>query len=44
MNGLSPSVVAAIRTGQEPLLGQIVVLSDITSMKRLMKMRTEFVA
>jgi two-component system phosphate regulon sensor histidine kinase PhoR len=36
--------VAAIRTGQEPLLGQIVVLSDITSMKRLMKMRTEFVA
>jgi two-component system phosphate regulon sensor histidine kinase PhoR len=29
---------------QEPLLGQIVVLSDITSMKRLMRMRTDFVA
>jgi two-component system phosphate regulon sensor histidine kinase PhoR len=36
--------VAAIRVEREHLLGQIVVLSDITSMKRLMRMRTEFVA
>lgn len=36
--------VAAIKVEPELLLGQIVVLSDITSMKRLMRMRTEFVA
>jgi two-component system, OmpR family, phosphate regulon sensor histidine kinase PhoR len=36
--------VAAIRVDQGHLLGQIVVFSDITSMKRLMRMRTEFVA
>ena len=36
--------VAAIRVEGNHLLGQIVVLSDITSMKRLMRMRTEFVA
>src|SRR5580658_3203027 len=36
--------VAAIRVDREHLLGQIVVLSDITSIKRLMRMRTEFVA
>lgn len=36
--------VAAIRVEQENLLGQIVVLSDITALKRLMRMRTEFVA
>ncbi len=36
--------VAAIRVEREHLLGQIVVLSDITSIKRLMRMRTEFVA
>ncbi len=35
---------AAVRKGNEPILGQIVVLSDITSMKRLMRMRTDFVA
>jgi two-component system, OmpR family, phosphate regulon sensor histidine kinase PhoR len=35
--------VAAIRA-ERRLLGQIVVFSDITSMKRLMRMRTEFVA
>lgn len=36
--------VAAIRVEREHLLGQIVVLSDITPFKRLMRMRTEFVA
>lgn len=36
--------VAAIRVEREHLLGQIIVLSDITSMKHLMRMRTEFVA
>ena len=36
--------VAAIKVEPELLLGQIVVLSDITSIKRLMRMRTEFVA
>lgn len=36
--------VAAIHMDTEPVLGQIVVLSDITSMKRLMRMRTDFVA
>ena len=36
--------VAAIHVEREHLLGQIVVLSDITSFKRLMRMRTEFVA
>lgn len=36
--------VAAIRVEREHLLGQIVVLSDITSLKRLMRMRTEFVS
>ena len=35
---------AAIRVEREHLLGQIVVLSDITSLKRLMRMRTEFVS
>lgn len=35
---------ASVRKGSEPILGQIVVLSDITSMKRLMRMRTDFVA
>jgi len=36
--------VAAVRKNPELILGQIVVLSDITSMKRLMRMRTDFVA
>jgi two-component system phosphate regulon sensor histidine kinase PhoR len=36
--------VAAIQKTPELILGQIVVLSDITSMKRLMRMRTDFVA
>ena len=36
--------VAAIKVEPDLLLGQIVVLSDITSLKRLMRMRTEFVA
>jgi two-component system phosphate regulon sensor histidine kinase PhoR len=36
--------VAAIRVERDHLLGQIVVLSDITSIKRLMRMRTEFAA
>ena len=36
--------VAAIRVEQQHLLGQIVVLSDITSLKRLMRMRTDFAA
>ncbi len=35
---------AAIRVEGGHLLGQIVVLSDITPFKRLMRMRTEFVA
>ncbi|HUO57981.1 MAG TPA: ATP-binding protein [bacterium] len=35
---------ASIRTEREQHLGQIVVFSDITSLKRLMRMRTEFVA
>lgn len=36
--------VAAIRVEKGNHLGQIVVFSDITSIKRLMRMRTEFVA
>ncbi len=36
--------VAAIRVERGNHLGQIVVFSDITSIKRLMRMRTEFVA
>jgi two-component system phosphate regulon sensor histidine kinase PhoR len=36
--------VAAVRKDPDLILGQIVVLSDITSMKRLMRMRTDFVA
>jgi two-component system, OmpR family, phosphate regulon sensor histidine kinase PhoR len=36
--------VAAIRSVQGTHLGQIVVFSDITSLKRLMRMRTEFAA
>jgi two-component system phosphate regulon sensor histidine kinase PhoR len=36
--------VAAIRAEREQHLGQIVVFSDITSLKRLMRMRTDFVA
>lgn len=36
--------VAAIRTDRDQHLGQIVVFSDITSLKRLMRMRTDFVA
>src|ERR1700677_18266 len=36
--------VAAIQKNPDLILGQIVVLSDITSMKRLMSMRTDFVA
>lgn len=36
--------VAAIHVERDHLLGQIVVLSDITPFKRLMRMRTEFVA
>lgn len=36
--------VAAIRAEREHHLGQIVVFSDITSLKRLMRMRTDFVA
>jgi two-component system phosphate regulon sensor histidine kinase PhoR len=36
--------VSPIRAGKETHLGQIMVLSDITSLKRLMRMRTEFVA
>ena len=36
--------VAAIRVERQHLLGQIVVLSDITSLKRLMRMRTDFAA
>jgi len=36
--------VSAIRSGEGNHLGQIMVLSDITSLKRLMRMRTEFVA
>lgn len=36
--------VAAIQKTPDLILGQIVVLSDITSMKRLMRMRTDFVA
>ncbi len=36
--------VAAIQKNPDLILGQIVVLSDITSMKRLMRMRTDFVA
>jgi len=36
--------VAAIRVEIEHHLGQIVVFSDITSIKRLMRMRTDFVA
>jgi two-component system phosphate regulon sensor histidine kinase PhoR len=36
--------VAAVRVEREHHLGQIVVLSDITPLKRLMRMRTEFVA
>src|SRR5581483_6222023 len=36
--------VAAIRVERDHLLGQIVVLSDITSIKKLMRMRTEFAA
>ena len=35
---------AAMRVERDQLLGQIVVLSDITPLKRLMRMRTEFVA
>jgi two-component system phosphate regulon sensor histidine kinase PhoR len=35
---------AAIRVDGGTLLGQIVVFSDITSIKKLMRMRTEFVA
>ncbi len=36
--------VGAIRVEEGYLLGQIVVFSDITSIRRLMRMRTEFVA
>jgi two-component system phosphate regulon sensor histidine kinase PhoR len=36
--------VGAIRVEEGFLLGQIVVFSDITSLRRLMRMRTEFVA
>ncbi len=36
--------VGAVRVADGTLLGQIVVFSDITSLKRLMRMRTEFVA
>jgi len=36
--------VSAIRSGEGNHLGQIMVLSDITSLKRLLRMRTEFVA
>jgi len=36
--------VGAIRVEEGYLLGQIVVFSDITSLRRLMRMRTEFVA
>src|SRR5581483_1084347 len=36
--------VAAIRMDRNQVLGHIVVFSDITSLKRLMRMRTEFVA
>lgn len=36
--------VASIRVDREQILGHIVVFSDITSFKRLMRMRTEFVA
>ena len=36
--------VGAIRVEGDYLLGQIVVFSDITSLRRLMRMRTEFVA
>ncbi len=36
--------VAAVKVAEGTLLGQIVVFSDITSLKRLMRMRTEFVA
>ena len=36
--------VATIRAEREQHLGQIVVFSDITSLKRLMRMRTDFVA
>lgn len=36
--------VASIRMDREQILGHIVVFSDITSFKRLMRMRTEFVA
>jgi two-component system phosphate regulon sensor histidine kinase PhoR len=36
--------VAAIRSEGADILGQIVVFSDISSMKRLMRMRTEFAA
>jgi len=36
--------VAAVHKNPNLVLGQIVVLSDITSMKRLMRMRTDFVA
>lgn len=36
--------VAAIRAERDNLLGQIMVFSDITSLKRLMGLRTDFVA
>ena len=36
--------VAAIRVEQGHLLGQIMVFSDITSLKKLMRMRTDFAA
>ena len=36
--------VASIRAEHENLLGQIMVFSDITSLKRLMRLRTDFVA
>ncbi|HVZ81133.1 MAG TPA: ATP-binding protein [bacterium] len=36
--------VASVRTDREQVLGHILVFSDITSFKRLMRMRTEFVA
>jgi two-component system phosphate regulon sensor histidine kinase PhoR len=36
--------VAAIRSEGDNVLGQVVVFSDISSMKRLMRMRTDFMA
>jgi two-component system, OmpR family, phosphate regulon sensor histidine kinase PhoR len=36
--------VASIRVEGENVMGQVVVISDISSVKRLMRMRTEFIA